>query len=273
MQMAGTVHSMANFEILGSLPQCAPTARVWHRRLYQQTALGSAQLRSTTRARLCLGAVPRGHRCELLHVSCNQGQRVDEKIEAVDGDGFVASKLAVFVSGGGSNFQALHRATEERKIYGQVDVVVSDKPDCKGCEYAREHGIPILAYPRGKHAPDGIGSSELVDKLRHYGVDYILLAGYLKLLPAELVQAYPRSILNIHPALLPAFGGKGYYGMKVHEAVIKSGARFTGPTIHFIDEKYDTGLILAQRIVPVLSDDTPQDLAARVLREVFCCLE
>ncbi|KAF7145618.1 hypothetical protein RHSIM_Rhsim04G0088200 [Rhododendron simsii] len=102
---------------------------------------------------------------------------------------------------------------------------------------------------------------------RRYKIDFILLAGYLKLIPVELVRAYPRSILNIHPSLLPAFGGKGYYGMKVHQAVIASGARYSGPTIHFVDEHYDTGRILAQRVVPVLANDTADELAARVLQQ------
>jgi len=134
---------------------------------------------------------------------------------------------------------------------------------------------------------------------RRFGVDFILLARYLKLIPVELIWAYRRSIFNIHPSLLPAFGGKGYYGMKVHKAVIASGARcislkiimlslkkllcfflttyhriffyvrFSGPTIHFVDEHYDTWRILAQRVVPVLANDTEEELAARVLREVL----
>lgn len=102
---------------------------------------------------------------------------------------------------------------------------------------------------------------------RKHKVDHILLAGYLKLIPAELIRAFPRSILNIHPSLLPAFGGKGYYGVKVHRAVIASGARYSGPTIHFVDEHYDTGRILAQRVVPVLPTDTAEELASRVLHE------
>lgn len=135
--------------------------------------------------------------------------------------------------------------------------------------------------------------------IRRLEVDFVLLAGYLQLIPVELIQAYPRSIVNIHPSLLPAFGGKGNYGMRVHKAVIASGARYatnyqkfnclesnftvmrvlilfifhlvrySGPTIHFVDEHYDTGRILAQRVVPVLANDTAEDLAARVLKEVM----
>lgn len=181
--------------------------------------------------------------------------------------GFVKAKLAVFVSGGGSNFRALHNSILEGSIYGQIAVVVSDKPDCGGCEYAREHNIPVFTFPRGKWAPDGMSSEELVEALRQLGVEYVVLAGYLKLLPEELVTSYPRAILNIHPALLPAFGGKGYFGIKVHEAVVKSGARVSGPTVHFVDEKYDHGPIVAQEVVPVFPFDTPKDVQKRVLAE------
>lgn len=97
---------------------------------------------------------------------------------------------------------------------------------------------------------------------------FIILAGYMKLIPSQLVRAYHRAILNIHPGLLPSFGGKGFYGTRVHEAVIASGARFSGPTVHFVDEEYDTGPILAQAVVPVLPTDSATSLAARVLKEV-----
>ena len=109
----------------------------------------------------------------------------------------------------------------------------------------------------------------MVDALKNtYKADFVLLAGYLKLIPGELVAAYPRAMLNIHPGLLPGpFGGKGMYGERVHKAVIASGARFSGPTVHFVDEQFDTGAILAQRVVPVYPNDTPKQLAARVLKE------
>lgn len=176
-------------------------------------------------------------------------------------------KVAVFVSGGGSNFKALHQATLRNDIPGDIVVLVTDKPSCRASEYARENNIPIVIFPKSISAPSGQSSMDLITNLRHFEINFLLLAGYLKLIPIELVQAFPRSILNIHPSLLPAFGGRGYYGMKVHKAVIASGARFSGPTVHFVDEKYDTGRILAQRIVPVLANDTAEDLAARVLQE------
>ncbi|KAI4365040.1 hypothetical protein MLD38_021060 [Melastoma candidum] len=181
--------------------------------------------------------------------------------------GLRRKKLAAFVSGGGSNFRAIHEACLAGLVHGDVAVLVTNKGGCGGAAYARESGIPVIVFPRTKDEPDGLFASDLVAALRDYEIDFILLAGYLKLIPTELIRAYPRHILNIHPSLLPAFGGKGYYGMKVHNAIIASGARFSGPTIHFVDEHYDTGRILAQRVVPVLATDTAEDLAARVLTE------
>ncbi|KAK4259092.1 hypothetical protein QN277_005460 [Acacia crassicarpa] len=171
-------------------------------------------------------------------------------------------KLAVFVSGGGSNFRSIHEASIKGSVHGDISVLVTNKSSCGGAEYARANGISVILFPN-----DGLSTSDLVDTLRSLEIDFILLAGYLKLIPVELIRAYERSIINIHPSLLPAFGGKGYYGMKVHRAVIASGARYAGPTIHIVDEHYDTGRILAQRVVPVLPNDTAEELAARVLKE------
>lgn len=176
-------------------------------------------------------------------------------------------KLAVFVSGGGSNFRSIHEASKRGSLHGDVVVLVTNKSECGGAEYARNNGIPVIMFPKAKDESDGLCPNDLVDTLRRFEVDLILLAGYLKLIPVELIQAFERSIINIHPSLLPAFGGKGHYGMKVHKAVIAFGARFSGPTVHFVDEHYDTGRILAQRVVPVLANDTAEELAARVLRE------
>ncbi|ONK81354.1 uncharacterized protein A4U43_C01F28160 [Asparagus officinalis] len=176
-------------------------------------------------------------------------------------------RLAVFVSGGGSNFRSIHEATLGGSIPGDVVVLVTDKPGCGGAEYASNHGIPVIFFPKTESSPEGLSAVDLVTSLRNFNVDFILLAGYLKLIPGELVQAYPKSILNIHPSLLPAFGGKGFYGLKVHRSVIASGARYSGPTVHFVDENFDTGSILAQRVVPVLANDTAEQLATRVLHE------
>ncbi|KAK8973670.1 hypothetical protein V6N11_044641 [Hibiscus sabdariffa] len=176
-------------------------------------------------------------------------------------------RLAVFVSGGGSNFRSINQACIEGFVNGDVVVLVTNKHACGGAQYASDKGIPVILFPKTKDEPGGLSSDDLVKVLREFEVDFVLLAGYLKLIPLELIRAYPRSIFNIHPSLLPAFGGKGHYGMKVHKAVIASGARYSGPTIHFVDEQYDTGRILAQKVVPVLANDTAEELAARVLRE------
>ncbi|KAJ4835383.1 Phosphoribosylglycinamide formyltransferase (GART) [Turnera subulata] len=176
-------------------------------------------------------------------------------------------KLVVFVSGGGSNFRAIHEGCVQGSVHGDIVALVTNKSGCGGAEYARGSNIPVILFPRTKEEPEGLSPADLVAALRELEVDFVLLAGYLKLIPIELIQAYPRSILNIHPSLLPAFGGKGYYGMNVHKAVIASGARYSGPTVHFVDEHYDTGRILAQRVVPVSVTDNAEELAARVLHE------
>ncbi|GAB2301042.1 Phosphoribosylglycinamide formyltransferase (GART) [Dionaea muscipula] len=175
--------------------------------------------------------------------------------------------LAVFVSGGGSNFRAIHEATLDGSVHGDIVVLVTDKGGCGGAQYARDKGIRVILFPISKNEPDGLKSNDLIDTLRRCNVDFILLAGYLKLIPVELVKSYSRCIVNIHPSLLPAFGGQGFYGMKVHRAVIASGARYSGPTVHVVEEEYDKGKILAQRVVPVFASDSAEDLAARVLEE------
>ncbi|KAK3218893.1 hypothetical protein Dsin_012863, partial [Dipteronia sinensis] len=203
----------------------------------------------------------------------NSVEKVKDDVVVADADekdskdGIVKKKLAVFVSGGGSNFRSIHEGCVGGSVHGDVSVLVTNKHGCGGAKYARDEGIPVILFPKSKDEPDGLSPVDLVAALRKLEVDFVLLAGYLKLIPVELVRAFPRSIVNIHPSLLPAFGGKGYYGMKVHKAVIASGARYSGPTIHFVDEHYDTGRILAQRVVPVLWNDTAGDLAARVLLE------
>ncbi|MFB0515456.1 MAG: phosphoribosylglycinamide formyltransferase [Candidatus Neomarinimicrobiota bacterium] len=171
-------------------------------------------------------------------------------------------KLAVFVSGRGSNFRNIHRAIQAGEIPAEVALVVTDKPDCPAADYARDNGIKVAHYPAREMTP-----AALLGALQEGGIDFLILAGYLKLVPTEVVRAYPRAMLNIHPALLPAFGGKGYYGHRVHEAVIASGAKVSGVSVHFVDEEYDHGPIVAQVVVPVQPDDTPDELAGRVLKQ------
>jgi phosphoribosylglycinamide formyltransferase 1 len=166
-------------------------------------------------------------------------------------------RIAVAISGRGSNLEALHRALEGGAA--KIVVVMSDRPDAVGLERARQWGISAEVLP---NPTDGTVWLAL---LRRYAVDLVVLAGYLKLVPADVIAAYRGRIVNVHPALLPAFGGQGMYGRRVHEAVLSSGMRETGATVHLVDEAYDHGAILAQARVPVLPGDTPELLARRVL--------
>jgi phosphoribosylglycinamide formyltransferase-1 len=167
-------------------------------------------------------------------------------------------RIAVAISGHGSNLEALHHALET-DAEAKIVVVISDRPDAGGLERARQWRIATEVLP---NPTDGAAWLAL---LRRYGVDLVVLAGYVKLVPANVISAYRGRIVNVHPALLPAFGGKGMYGRRVHEAVLASGARETGVTVHLVDEVYDHGATLAQARVPVLPGDTPELLARRVL--------
>lgn len=171
--------------------------------------------------------------------------------------------IAVFASGGGSNFQSLldHQSPNNP---GRIDLLISDRPTAGALDRAKRAGVATRVIPVSGRSLAEVGE-ETLPLLAELGIQVILLAGYLRLIPPAVVSAFPKRILNIHPALLPAFGGKGMWGHHVHEAVLASGASFSGPTIHFVDEEYDTGSILAQWPVPVLETDTPDTLAARVL--------
>ena len=173
------------------------------------------------------------------------------------------TRIAVLASGRGSNLQALHeylvRTGQARGA--QVALVLSDKPDAGALAYARGRGIEAAALDMGTGYSAGLAMM-----LHDRGIDCVVLAGYLKLVPSEVVQTYRGRLINTHPALLPAFGGQGMYGERVHRAVLTSGARVSGATVHFVDEQYDHGAIIAQWPVPVFDDDTPKTLAARVLR-------
>lgn len=170
--------------------------------------------------------------------------------------------LAVFVSGRGSNFLSIQRAIAEHRLDARIAVVISNRRDATALESAAALGIPARSFA-------GVAEAQQVawmrDTLAEAGVNFIALAGYMKLLPGEIVAAYRHRITNIHPALLPSFGGTGMYGHHVHEAVLSSGAKVSGATVHLVDEEYDRGQIVAQRCVPVLPHDSVESLAARVL--------
>lgn len=170
---------------------------------------------------------------------------------------------AVLASGGGSNFQALLDAQAAGAPW-RVRLLIADRDGIGALERARAAGVPAQVIPT-KGRPEADVAADTLAVLEASGIQVIFLAGYLKLVPASVVQRYRRRILNIHPALLPSFGGKGMWGMHVHRAVLASGARLSGPTVHVVDEEYDRGTIVAQWPVPVLAGDTPEALAARVL--------
>jgi formyltetrahydrofolate-dependent phosphoribosylglycinamide formyltransferase len=167
--------------------------------------------------------------------------------------------IAVFISGGGTNLKALLDAQADGQLGGgRVALVISDRAAAGGLTRAESAGVANYVVPR-KHP------ERLLPLMREYDIALIALCGYLYILPAELVAAYERRIINIHPSLIPLFCGKGFYGIRVHESVIASGAKTTGATVHYVDEHYDTGAIIEQRSVPVLPGDTAETLQARVL--------
>jgi phosphoribosylaminoimidazolecarboxamide formyltransferase/IMP cyclohydrolase len=170
-------------------------------------------------------------------------------------------RIAVFVSGRGSNLRALWKAIQTGRLPATLACVVADR-SCPALQWAREQGIEAHLVPFDP-TPD-VFAEALLSVLRACRVEAIVLAGFLRLLPPAVIRAYENRILNVHPALLPAFGGRGFYGLRVHEAVLRSGVRWSGATVHLVTEDYDAGPIVAQEVVPVLPDDTPETLQARV---------
>lgn len=171
-------------------------------------------------------------------------------------------KIAVFVSGRGSNLNAILNYPDlNNKV--EVAAVVSDKIDCKAFEIAKEFGIKTFTIGAGIGR---INQNEITSTLKKLGVSFIVLAGYLKLIPNDLIENFKNKIINIHPALLPSFGGKGMYGMNVHRAVFDSSSKVSGATVHLVDNTYDTGKIVAQRCVDISDVKTPEEIAERVLK-------
>lgn len=175
-------------------------------------------------------------------------------------------KLAVFVGakGRGSNLMAVHAGIQSGDIPAVIAVVVGTDESAPALERARDAGLET-GVVRAKGRPDDAYADELVSVLRQHEVGGIVLAGYLRRLPDAVVDNWKHKIVNIHPALLPSFGGKGMYGQHVHAAVLAYGAKVSGCTAHLVDNDYDTGPVVLQRCVPVLDNDTPETLSARVL--------
>ena len=171
-------------------------------------------------------------------------------------------KIAVFVSGRGSNLEAILNSSRLKNI-AEVKAVFSDKFDCAAFNIAKN--FAIKTYSLGDKV-GCIAYSDLAEKLKQLEIEFIVLAGFLKLIPNEVIKNYKWKIINIHPALLPSFGGKGMYGIHVHKAVFNSCAKVSGATVHFVDETYDTGKIIAQQCVDISDVKSPEEIAERVLK-------
>ena len=177
-------------------------------------------------------------------------------------------KTAVLVSGGGTNLQAILDAVDAGEITNaEISVVISNNPGAYALERARAKGVEAVCI-----SPKDFGTREqfhqaLLDKLRSEGVDLIVLAGFLVVIPEMLVRAYHNRIINVHPSLIPSFCGTGYYGLKVHEAALARGVKVTGATVHFVDAGTDTGPIILQKAVEIREGDTPQILQRRVMKQ------
>jgi phosphoribosylglycinamide formyltransferase-1 len=166
--------------------------------------------------------------------------------------------IAVFVSGSGSNAENLYNYFQSSDV-ARVTVLFANRPDIYALERARRLGLESVVFNK-----EEFQSGEVLNELKKRGIDYIVLAGFLWLMPSAIIRAYPRRILNIHPALLPRYGGKGMYGERVHRAVIEAGERESGITIHHVNERYDEGGTVFQAKVPVVPADTPDTLAAKI---------
>lgn len=177
-------------------------------------------------------------------------------------------RIGVLVSGGGTNLQAILDQIEEGRITNtSVEVVISNNKKAFALERARNHGIAAVCVSPKDYEDRESFNRALLAKVNEYHLDLIVLAGFLVAIPSDMVREYSGRIINIHPSLIPSFCGKGYYGLKVHEAALKRGVKVTGATVHVVDEGTDTGPILLQKAVEVKPEDTPEVLQRRVMEE------
>ena len=177
-------------------------------------------------------------------------------------------KMAVLVSGGGTNLQAIMDAIDNGKITNaEISVVISNNANAYALERAGKRGIDAVCVSPKSFENREAFNRALLEKIQSYNVDLVVLAGCLVVIPKIMVDAYPNRIINIHPALIPSFSGTGYYGLRVHEAVLERGVKITGATVHFVDAGTDTGPIIMQKAVEVKRGDTPKLLQQRVMEE------
>ena len=175
--------------------------------------------------------------------------------------------IAVFASGGGTDFQSVIDGVESGLIRAKINMLIASKPDIYAIERAKQHNIPHYVFCKKDYASGEDMFDSIIKLLNENKTDLIVLAGYLTILSPNIVKAYEGRIINIHPALLPKFGGVGMYGMNVHEAVIAAGEKESGCTVHFVDAGADTGKIIAQARVTVETTDTPESLQKKVLEK------
>jgi phosphoribosylglycinamide formyltransferase-1 len=175
-------------------------------------------------------------------------------------------KIGVLISGSGTNLQSLIENVEKGIINGQISVVISNKKNAYGLERARQHGIYAVFVDKKKYGNFGKFNDAIMDCLEAHGVDLVVLAGYLKILPPRFIKTYRNRIINIHPSLIPSFCGNGYYGLKVHEAAVNYGVKISGATVHFVNEEADAGPIIVQESVKVDYEDNAEMLQKKVLK-------
>lgn len=177
--------------------------------------------------------------------------------------------IAVLVSGGGTNLQALIDAEKRGDIKnGKITCVISSKADAYAIERAKKAGIPTVVMPRKEYANSKAYSEAILAELNKQKADLVVLAGFMTILDECVTKAYPYKIINVHPALIPSFCGEGYYGLKVHEAALAYGVKISGATVHFVNEKADAGAIILQGAVDVANDDTPESLQLKIMQNV-----
>lgn len=177
-------------------------------------------------------------------------------------------KIAVLVSGGGTNLQALIDAGERGELgCGRITLVIASKPDVYALERAKNHGIASLVLARKEYDSIAAYSKALTDALLAADADLVVLAGFLTIIDEQVYNAFPNRILNVHPALIPSFCGKGYYGLHVHEAALQKGVKVSGATVHIVTPECDAGPIVLQKAVEVKDDDTPETLQKRIMEE------
>ena len=178
------------------------------------------------------------------------------------------TNIAVLVSGGGTNLQALIDAQQRGELGGgEITAVISTKEGAYALERAAKAGIPGYVVPRKAYADNRAMTQAMVAKLKELDIQLVVLAGCMVIFTNELVEAYPNAIMNVHPALIPSFCGKGFYGLHVHEAALSYGVKLSGATVHFVSEECDGGPIIAQKAVAIKEDDTPETLQKRIMEE------